>query len=82
MHGAPWSLRTGTGPGYNRIKRLAQTERAWLKAAWSYTMMLLVHAGGHSEGNPIPACQGRSNKEKQGQGGIYVCESYDREYLL
>ena len=51
MHGAPWSLRTGTGPEHNRIKRLAQSERAWHKAAWSYTMMLLVHAGGHSEGN-------------------------------
>ena len=51
MHGAPWSLKINTGPVNNRIKQLAQSERAWLKAAWSYTMMLLAHAGGHSEGN-------------------------------
>ena len=50
MHGAPWSLKIGTGPGNNRIKRLAQSECAWHKASWSYTMMLLAHAGGHFEG--------------------------------
>ena len=50
MHGASWSLSLGTGPEYNHIKRLAQSERAWHKASWSYTMMLLAHAGGHFEG--------------------------------
>ena len=70
MHGASWSLSLGTGPGNNRIKRLAQSERAWLKAAWSYTMILLAHAGGHSEGNQTffgREINSESNDPDQGQ---------------
>ena len=52
------------------LKRLAQSDRAWHKAAWSYTMMLLAHAGGHSEGNQTffgREINSESNDPDQGQ---------------